>query len=34
MKENTFLTYYRIGKSEGCLAPVPTDNRYGFLFFF
>jgi hypothetical protein len=31
MRENIILTYYRIGKSEGCLAPVPTDFWYGFL---
>ena len=34
MKENKFLTYYRIGKSEGCEVPVPTDYRYGSLFYF
>jgi len=34
MRENILITYYRIGISEGCLAPVPTDYRYGFLFYF
>ncbi len=33
MKKNiSLIKYYRIGKSEGCLSPVPTDSDTVFSF--